>query len=173
MGKEKKETVWVYGSEFGWVRLKHAGLYDLDTLLGAAKSWFMSKKYFIQEAEHTEAVKGGGKEIVFLWQPFRDVTDYVRFKFEFQVIIYREVDVVVESDGKKVKMQQGDIEVRFRNSMVKNYRQTFRGPGKEFMRQTYEKYLIRRELDDYQNKLTGEGAEFWDVIKGVLGGFKR
>ena len=173
MGREKTETVYTHGTAVAWIRLKHSGLYDLEALLGAAKGWFLGHKYYLIDTEHTEGVKSSGKEIRITWTAQREVNDYIRFKVEFEVVVLREIDVLVEENGKKTKKQQGDVEVRFRAAMLKNYRKTFRGMGKEFMRQTYEKYLIRRELDAYQQKLTTEAQEFWDAMKGVLGSFTR
>ena len=173
MGKEKQEKINVHGGSINWVRLKYSGLYDIEKLMGAARQWFLDHKYIVIESEHSEAVKGSGREIRFEWKPERKVTDYIKFMFEFEVVILREVDVVVEEQGRKNKMQQGDLELRFRTAMAKNYRKTFKGVGKEFLRQTYEKYLIKRELEGYEAKLNSEGDEFWDLMKQVLGSFKR
>jgi len=153
--------------------LKYSCIYDLDALLGAARGWFKTMKYFVVDAEHTEAVKSSGKEIIIVWKPTKNVNDYVQFQFEFEISISKEFDVLVEEDGRKVKKQQGDMEIRFKNAMSKNYRQTFRGAGKEFLRRTYEKYLIRSELDDYRKKLGIEGEEFWTLIKKTVGGFTK
>ena len=172
MGKEKTEEVYTHGGKIAWIRLKHSGLYDLEALLGAARGWFFGHKYYIIDNEHSEGVKSGGKEIRVLWTAMRDVTEYIRFKVEFEVMVLREIDVLVEENGKKTKKQQGDLEIRFRASIMKNYRKTFHGAGKEFMRQMYEKYLIRRELKGYEDKLTNEGNELWEAMKGVLGSFK-
>jgi len=173
MGKERQETVWIFGTDVQWFRIKHSGLYDMDKLLTAAKGYLSSKRYITVDAEHTEAVKGGGKEIRIEWKPFRNVNDYLKFNLNFEVTVWRELDVLVDENGKKVKMQQGDLEVRFKASMAKNYRKTFRGPGKEFLRQTYEKYLIRRDLEQYEKVLQQEAEEFVDTIKMVLGSFRR
>ena len=173
MGAEKNDKNFGHGSDISWVRLKYSGLYDLDALLGAARGWFNRSKYFVIDAEHSEAVKSSGKEITVVWRPVRSVNDYVQFQFEFEISITKEIDVLVEEHGKKVKKQQGDMEIRFKNAMAKNYRQTFRGPTKEFLRQTYEKYLIRSELDDYRRKLMVEGEDFWTTIKKTVGGFTK
>ena len=173
MGHEKSEKNYGHGGAISWVRLKYSGLYDLDALLGAARGWFNKMKYFVIDTEHSEAVKSSGKDITIIWEPERNVNDYVKFQFKLEISIYREIDVLVEEHGKKVRKQQGDMEIRFRNVMVKNYRQTFRGPAKEFLRKTYEKYLIRSELDDYRRKLMAEGEDFWTAIKKTVGGFTK
>lgn len=173
MRKEQSDTFWVHGGPNQFIRMKHSGLYDLEFLMRSARGWFGARGYYVIESEHSEAVKGAGKEMKFDWQVVRYVTDYVQFKFQFEVVVYREVDVVVEENEKKKRMQRGDLEARFRTSMVKNYRKTFRGPGSEFLRQTYERYLIKRELEGYEAKLNAEGDEFWDMVKRILGGFTR
>lgn len=171
MGKEKSEKVDVHGP--GYFRLKHSGLYDLHSLLQQATSWLLEMDYIPSKAEHTESVKSSGKDIKIIWTPFRNVTEYLRFSMTIEFLIFRQIDVVVEEKGGKAKRQQGDLEIRYKSEMVKNYRQTFRGAGKELARQTYEKYLIKRELEEYEEKLRNEGDILLDHFKRVLGSFRR
>ena len=173
MGLEKEKEIFVHGSKVRWLRLKHSGLYDIEKLLSVAKAWFNERKYTFVETEHSEAVKSAGKEGKMSWTPFRNINNYLRYWFEFEIVIYREVDVVAEDGGRKLRMQQGDLEFRLKTKIIKNYRNTFRGPGKEFMRQTYEKYLIRRELRDHMIKLQAEGDDLLNEVKKVLGSFRR
>lgn len=153
--------------------MKHSGLYNLHELLNATRGFLQGKGYFIMDSNHSESVKSSGKEISFEWKAVRNVTDYLQFFFQVEIVILREVDVLVEEQGHKVRMQQGDIEVRFKTWMNKNYRQTFHGPTKEFLRQTYEKYIIKQQLSGYEGKLNNDGDAFWDLIKKTLGGKTR
>lgn len=153
--------------------MKHSGLYDLHHVLNTTRGFLQGKGYFIMDNGHSESVKSSGKEITFEWKAVRSVTDYVQFFFQVEIVILREVDVVVEQNDRKVRMQQGDIEVRFRTWMNKNYRQTFHGATKEFLRQTYEKYIIKQQLSSFEGKLNNDGDAFWDLIKKTLGGRTR
>lgn len=171
MGKEKDEKVSIYGPAF--VRIKHSGLYDIEQLIGDIKGWVFSKKYIPAEEEHTENVKPAGKEIRYVISPLRNVTDYIRFAITVEISIYREMDVVLEEETGKTPKQRGDLEVRVKATMIKNYKSTFRGASKEFLRRTYEKYLIKSQLEEYEQKLKDDVDELLDIIKASLQAHRR
>jgi hypothetical protein len=169
MGDEQKEKIKVRIL----TRIAHSGLYDFEGFLSSVKEFFIERKYGIGDIEHSEMVKPAGKELKVDFLIFKDVNDYVRYEYSFEIVIYRQIDVMVEVNGKKVKRQQGDMEVRFSSIMWKNHRLTFKGPGSNFLRKTYERYLIRRELKTYKGALFKEGGEFADHLKKVLGEYSR
>lgn len=174
MGKEKKEEVFVLGGKRQLLRVTYSGIYDFKALIGNIKSYLNHKNYVIADEEHTESVKPNGREIKIVMSPFRDVDEYVKFKMNFIILFFRELDVIVEEDGRKVKKQQGDVEFWVKCSIQKNYKKTFaKSKFGEFMRQTYEKYLTKSRLENYENKLLKEAQDLVDEVKKSLGLLKR
>ena len=174
MGKEKKPVIGVVGGGRQLLRITYSGIFDVDELFGAIKSFFNERKYtFIQE-EHTETIKTSGREIKINISPERNVDEYVKFKINLEVLGWRCTDVLIDEDGKKVKKQRGDLEIRFKSSMAKNYKKTFKGNKfGEFLRQTYEKYITKDRLSKYEDKLTDETNELINRIKTTLGQYTR
>jgi len=171
MGKEKERENIVHGNKRAGFQITYDGVYDLDELLRAITGWFSQWVYDVAPEEHSEKVGSDGKEMKVIIKAFRKVTEYVKFAVEVEIVIYREVDVVVDYKGKNLKQQKGEVQVRVKTAMQKNWLKTF-SAGQEFLRQTYEKYLIRRELEGYREKIRQEGNDFLDTIKGVLGSFR-
>ena len=169
MGLESGEENYVVGSKRGWALVKYSGTYDLKALTDAIRNYWMSHYYLINDKEHSEKVSSAGKEIKFDMEAFRGISLYLRFFVQVEVVIYRNVDVLVEKEGKKVKMQQGDMEVRFKAHLKKNYKGTFKSGGfQKFLRHIYERFIIPNSLRKYRFKLQKETEALMDEVKNVL-----
>ncbi len=171
--KERTEDVYVTGGPRRYFRIMYSGIYDIDTILANISKWLSRRKYAPIVSEHTEGVTSAGLNVRMIMIPFRNVNEYIRFFIEIEIDILRGVDVLVEENGRQIKKQKGDIEIRTRSFMRKNYRMTFKGRGKEFFRRTYEAYVIKQELDNYEAKLRDETKELLDFIGEVLQKFRR
>ena len=166
---EKALKNYVTGSSRGWALIRHSGIYDLELLTGKIREWFLNRTYLMEEREHSEAVKTSGKELKFDIAAFRKVSDYVIFHIDIETVILRNLDILVEEDGKKVKKQQGDMDIRIKAYIGKNYQNTFKGGIQEFLRIIYERFIARSVLRNYRIKLSKETESLIEEIKEVLG----
>lgn len=175
MGSEKKLENYVMGSKRGAALIKYSGIYDLPLLVQSTRTWLLKREYLLIDKEHTEAVKTSGKEIKFDITAFRNVSDYVKFSIEIEIIILRSIDILVEENGEKVKKQQGDVEIRVKAFVQKNYKNTFKATSKfqEFLRQIFEKYIVKSTLGKYKEKLLDEVQSYIDEIKECMELTKR
>ncbi len=173
MGKEKKEEVFVHGGERGWTAIKYSGIFDLRELVNAINSCLSDRNYIPVQVEHSEKITTAGREVIIDIEPFRDVTEYVRFSLRVTIIVLRMVDVIVEEEGRKVKKQKGDLEFMIKSSIKKNWKKTFsKSSSGEFFRQTYEKYMAKKVLLGYEDKVEAEANEIINKVKEVLHSFK-
>ncbi len=174
MGKEKSEKIFVYGGDRAFTRIHLSGIYDYEQLLRGMQQYFFDRNYYVTGQEHSEAVRASTRDFVIDWFVFRDVTDYIRFVFNVDVWIMRQHDIIVEEHGKQVKKQQADIEVRFKASMVKNYKNTFKKTAMgKFLRETYEKYVVKQQLEHFEDKLKAEADGFLDAVKNMVSSIKK
>ena len=173
MGKEKKEEVYVHGGDRGWTTIKYSGIFDFNELMNSINSYLGDRNYIPVQKEHSEKITPAGREVVIDIEPFRDVTEYVRFNIRVSVLVFRMVDVMVEEEGRKVKKQKGDLEFMIKANIKKNWKKTFsKTSSGEFFRQTYEKYFTKKMLSDYEDKLEAEANELIKRVKEVLHSFK-
>ena len=164
MGKEKETENIVHGNKRAGFQITYDGVYDLDELLRAITEWFSQWVYDVAPEEHSEKVGGDGKELKIIIKAFRKVTEYVKFVVDVEIVILREVDVVVDYKGKNLKQQKGEVQVRVKTMMQKNWMKTF-SDKQEFLRQTYEKYIMKKTLSNYEDKLRLEGDSLIRLIK--------
>ncbi|MBS3143996.1 hypothetical protein J4208_00255 [Candidatus Woesearchaeota archaeon] len=170
MGDEKKTDVYAIGAQRASSVIKYSGTFDILELLGGIKGWYAKRYYELTEKEHSEAVKSSGKELVIEYEGVKKVTEYVTFKAVVKIVIYRLIDVLVETPQGKEKRQQAELDIGVKSWLSKNYKDTFKKSSKtqEFFRQVYERFIGKNHLDDLKTKLTNETLMLMDEIKTTL-----
>lgn len=166
MVNEKKLEVGVL-SPFYLIR--HEGLVDFDKLFNEMTSWFESYDYDLTIKNITKSVKPDGGEIKIELLAEREVSPYIKFKFECELILLRGREVQV---GKK-RMRKGLLEIRIKSMYEKNWKETF---GKtsfpQFLRELYERFIAKNVISAFEVKLWKEGNELIEAVKEVLESFK-
>ena len=162
MGKESKNPRYIFGDKKGFYKIEHSGLYDFKKILNGLKAKFNELDYFLIGKEHTETVKPGGKDMKYVWVSTREVTEYIKFQIDITIIVYRQIDVIV--DGKK--MQKGDFIFQFKASMEKNYKKSFKDTKfGEIQRHVYEKTIVQEKLDNSEDLLEEEAKDLIKIVK--------
>jgi len=165
MGKEKQPEVGVTP----WHEIRKHGVYDLEKLYHALKEELKSTGYSFREKDVTDKTDPGAREHKIIWTAERNVDAYVKFLIDIEFWIWRGVNVIVEEDGRRRKMQKGDFTIRIKSKFKKNWNNSFGSSGfQEFLRQVYEKYAIKQRLINYESKLWNETYRLIDLIREIL-----
>lgn len=165
MGKEKQLEIGVVP----WHEIRKQGIYDLEKLYSALKTEIKKMGYSFREKGITDKTDPGAREHKIEWSAERDVDSYVRFIIDIEFWIWRGVNVIVEEDGKRRKMQKGDFALRIKSKFKKNWNKSFEDSGfQEFLRQVYERHLVKQRLMNYEEKLWNETYRLIDLIRETL-----
>tara|TARA_Y100000310_G_scaffold344346_2_gene456614 strand:- start:16371 stop:16898 length:528 start_codon:yes stop_codon:yes gene_type:complete len=174
MGFESSSKNYVVGSERGWALIKYIGVYDFDLILKTITNEWGKKYYTLIDKEHSEKVNADGSDIKIDRVAFRNASWFVRFFMQVELVVPRNVNVMVEVDGKKVKKQQGDLEIRIKAHLEKDYKGTFKNSKfKKFLMHIYERFIAYQELRRLRNKLRRETEFLIEELKNVLDLNKR
>lgn len=167
MGKEKKRTIEVIEGQI----IKHIGLFDFNGILDTINAWFSKHNYDFFQKGHSQKPKPAGAYFEGTWKGTKEVTEYVRFNLQIDIWLRDMQDVAIEKDGKTKKINKGNIEITFNSSMDKDYKDIFsnrKGETTEFykfVREMYEKYIIKSNMSSYEDKLLDETQDFIEAIK--------
>lgn len=154
----------------GITHLRKEGFYTPEALYGLVNGWYGENKYAVIKEDHTRKIAPDGGEIKVNWEGFRNVDTYFRFWIKIELWVWKGVDVLVEKDGKKQKMNKGKIEFQFKSWLQKNYRQTFSVTRfGNFLRRFYEKYVVKERYEAMEKKLYFETQ---DLIAQVQEGLE-
>lgn len=149
MGKEKKQEIVAFGT-----KLTHYAKLDIYGLLKSAPTFFKTYKYDFWEKAHAEKPDGVGYTVESEWNASREVNDYVQFNIELKFWI-RDATKLVYDDG--TSTYKGRVVITILGKIKKNYKGTFgKSKSEELMKQLYEKYIRRKELLGYEDKLADE-----------------
>lgn len=150
-------------------KLKQSGFWKYSDVYTFAFNWLKDNSYEIKEELYSEKLSTNGKEVIIKWSASKEVTDYFQYKISLDWHILGMKDAEVEIDGKKVKTNKGEVEIKFKGEIIKDYEKRWEDkPIWKFLRGIYEKYIIRETIDEYENELKDEVKKIIKDIKSFL-----
>jgi len=165
MPKEKDKKIYIHGQEKFSRSIKHNGLYDLKKIISVSNAYLKRLKYDVLDKQHEEKTKANGMEISVVMAAKREISIYIQYMIEIKIHIMNQIDVLLD----KKKLQKGRMEVLIKVYMEKNYKKTFKDTKfSESLRRIYDKFIVKKELDAYEDDLKIESNDLVDLIKEQL-----
>lgn len=151
-------------------RIKYEGVFDAKGLFDVITSWASDKGYWVVEKSHVESLKNDGKFIEFNLNPvFKKVTDYAKFVFKLKIQLSDIKDVVVEQDHRKVKLQDGKVNIRIDANLETDYEGKWENkPFLYFLRTVFEKYVFGSSLARFDSQIREDGSVLETNLKSFL-----
>ncbi|MDP4012128.1 MAG: hypothetical protein Q8R00_00785 [Candidatus Nanoarchaeia archaeon] len=164
MGSEKKRTLKPYN-----YHVIHKGFVDVDELVEAITSWLEEYKYDYGFKKISQSVKEDGGEIEIDIVSEKEISPYVKFNIEIGIWLLKGQKVMVEKETGKKSGRAGKLEVQIKGSMEKDYNEMYeKNNFTKFLREIYERYIIKNVLSGMEAKIYIEGEKLGKVINKVL-----
>ncbi len=151
--------------------IKYNGVFNFRDFYSFCHDWLIEETAmdFITEEEYSEKIKGPEKEIKVVWAASKKLTDYFKFDFKLEMTIRGLKDVEINQDGKKIKTNNGDVKLKAKGVLVRDYAGKFEKTGfLKFIRAIYEKWIITSRIDQLEGKVAGDSDEFLAQAKAYL-----
>lgn len=150
-------------------KLKQAGIFNFKDFYSFSYDWLVEENYDVFERRYSEKVAGDSKDIEIEWEAMKEVSDYFRFVIKMEWKILGMKKVKVKRGDKEETMDTGSVEIKFSGTIVKDYESRWEStPVLKFMRGVYDRYIIKRRIDEYEIKLMGEIEELIAQCKSFL-----
>jgi len=150
-------------------KFKQKGIFDFKDFYAFAYDWLNGEGYNVTENVYSEEITGDSKKIEIEWVAKKKISDYFRFVIKINWMIIGLKNVEVEREGKKLKMNSGQVEVKISGVLEKDYENKWEDhPFWKFLRGVYDRYIIRSRIEQYEDKLEGEVDEFIAQCKAYL-----
>ncbi len=151
-------------------KIKHNGLFDFKELYRFCYVWLTDYGYSVTEKKYSEKAKpDGSKDLEIEWEAKKKISDYFRFIIKITWRIIAMTKTEAEYEGKKVKMEKGDLEISFKAVLEKDYEHRWESsPFLKFLRSVYDRYIIKGRIKDYEDRLTEEVDELIAQAKSFL-----
>jgi hypothetical protein len=153
-------------------KIVHAGIFDFKENYRFMYEWLRSHDYLVLEKKYTEKVRpDGGKFLEIRWTAYKIISKYFRFKMQLILKAPYMSSAEVQEGSIKVKRDKGEIEIRFDPGVfLETDYENHWGKNKfvKFLRDIYDKYIIRSRIEAYEDMLKDESDEFANQIKAFL-----
>lgn len=157
--------------------IKHRGFLDFEKLLKSIRQWFIDEDFgSINIPVHLQKYPTTtGVEHEFRYKCEKVVTEYVKFNFEIFMRAFNLRDIEIVHEGKKMKMQEGQIMIEIIPSLELDWQKRFSGPApwKSFLAaldEFYRNYIIKYKICDYwDDMILLKSAQLARTIRETLG----
>ncbi len=151
-------------------KIKSKGFFDFPEFYKFCYLWLNEEKEFdLAETAYKEKIKGDAKEIDIEWKGSSKRTDYFKFEIKVEFKILGLTDVEIVKDGIKIKTNNGEVELKIKGTLVRDYDGKFeKSSTQKFLRSVYEKWIIPSRIDEYETKLISTCDEFLSQAKAFL-----
>lgn len=157
--------------------VKHRGFFDYSKLLQAIRQWYVDNEFdnFDIGSYKQKFPTATGTEHEAEMSGSKRVTDYFKIKIEIFMRVYNLRDIEIIQDGKKLKLQEGQVQIEVRPAYDLDWQKKFQGKGKwgdflKALQEFYHKYIIKYKIGDYwEDMVMMKAGELVNVIKDALG----
>lgn len=157
--------------------VKHRGFFDYSKVQQAIRQWYVDDDYdtFDFKAYKQKFPTPTGTEHEVEITGSKKVTEYVKFRIDVFMRVYNMRDVELVQGGKKVRMQEGQVQVEVRPFLTLDWQFRFEGRGvwRKFLKsleQFYNKYIIKYKIGDYwEDMILAKSGQLAGVIRSALG----
>jgi len=150
-------------------KIKHTGIFDYKEFYRFCYIWLVDQGYLLTEKTYSEKIQPNGKEVEIDWEARRKISDYFRFVIKAKWRILGMTTVEVEENGKKLKMNKGQTEIKVDAILEKDYEHRWENNAfTKFLRGLYDRYIIRGRIDYYEGRIFTEADEFIAQAKAFL-----
>ena len=148
---------------------KMRAIFNLGDTYKHAKEWLDYWKYDVIEKKYKHKETPKGNEIEIIWNATREIDEYTQFLLEIRWLCLGITDVKLDIDGKKVKMQKGEINIFITAYLVLDWQNKWEErPIMKFFRSFFEKYLYHGHIQSLREELWKEGWAFYNEMKAYL-----
>ncbi len=163
---DKKNSMIRIFPQFQPMRLKYKDVFDLKGFYEAVHEWLLENDWKDKETKldywenyYGERIaQGGMREIWIQWRPWKIPNDDMKIEyyldFDWHCIAVTNTEIV--RDGKKIKLNKGEVELKIRAYIEKTYEKELEQYGilkpfvKLFTQKAYNNELEMREKELYQ-----------------------
>jgi len=157
--------------------ITHRGFFNYSALLQAARRWFVEEDFETLDMPlyMQKFPTPTGTEHEFKMKGTKNVTEYVQFKVEFFMRVYNMRDIEIIQDGKKIKLQEGQVWINVIPELVLDWQKRFEGAGpfRNFLKSLddfYRNYIIKYTISDYwEDMVLIKAGQLARIIKETLG----
>ena len=153
------------------LKIAFKGIFDMTDLYKQMKFWLNNKNYGdenkdFKENVYVERLKGDSKQIEIKWITEKKVSDYFKNQIVITFFVVGLKDSETDWKGRKVKTNQGDIEINLSANLITNA--NGRWNNKSLMKRFYDRFVVKDRIENYKIELYKDTYDLQNLIKSIL-----
>ena len=157
--------------------IKHRGFFSYSQLLQSIRGWYVDDDYEVLDipSYKQKFPTATGTEHEMKLHAEKNVTEYVKFHIDIFMRVYNMRDIEIIQDGKKMKLQEGQVQIEVKPMLELDWQKRFKGPDQwkkflGYLDEFYRGYIIKYKIVDYwEDMLLLKSAQLARTIKEALG----
>lgn len=152
-------------------KVKSSGIFSFKDFYKFCYDWLSEEMGLegVSEGKYSEKLSGDTKNIDIEWEGDKKLSDYFKSKVKVAFAIKNLSQIKIKKEGAEVDSNKGDIEIKVKGIIVKDYLGKFDMTGfRKFLRSIYEKYVIPSTIKELKTKIITECDEFLGQAKSYL-----
>ncbi len=153
-------------------KIKYKGTFDLKLLYKKLRDWMKREGYSDPcedggEKKYSERVKPEGKQLEILWGTKKNAeADYFSQQIEISFFINGLKEVEIDKDGRKLKLDSCEIEIKFNSKLVRNAAKQWNEHSVMF--KVYERFLVKHKIEEHKIEVYKDTNKLMDEIKSFF-----
>lgn len=152
-------------------KIKYKGTFDFKLLYKKLREWLMREKYAdpceVGEKKYSEKIKPTGKQMEVVWSTSKkEEGGYFSLIMDIKLFVNNLNEVEVDKDGKKIKLDNCEIEMEFSSKLVRN--PDGKWDENSFMFKAYERYIIADKIEQFKIDVYKDTNKLMDEVKSFL-----
>jgi hypothetical protein len=149
--------------------ISYKGLFSVKELYRMIDFWFMEKGYTKHELRVDEDVSENGKKIYMCKDPYRKISDYIKYVIRTEIECDNVIEVDVEKDGRTVRMNQGECAIFITGYLTTDYEKKWEKNALfYFIRGLFDKYVWKHHNYRGESGLIDECNHLATQVKAFL-----
>ncbi|MFA5142193.1 MAG: hypothetical protein WC471_04455 [Candidatus Woesearchaeota archaeon] len=155
------------------VTVSYSGLFKAKDLLTEINEILTKKNYDKEEKSNTEKVTAKGKNIELKMEYGKRQSSYIKYVIEVELKIKEMKDTVVTKGDRKIKYNEGDIEIEFKSKLKTDLAGKWKSrPDLVFIGHVINKYLYPIYISKEISELKEHTMYVKDSVKAFLNLYK-
>lgn len=157
------------------VKFRRRSIFDLLRLYRMVWYWLEFNNFKAKEDKYIDrTVPGFGKIVEFHWSAKKDQSDYFRYVIKLSALITGLKPVEIEQKGKKIKLDNADIEFRMTAKLVLDPDDKFeKNIFTKMFKPFYEKVIVRKRTEEYKEDIYSKAYTLQEEVKNYLGMYSQ
>ena len=149
--------------------VNYSGPFELKELYLTMDHFFKNHHYDKKENKHYEKRTEDERYIELILEPHKTVSESVKYNLNLVIVIRNLKDIEVNMEGKKRKVQQADVTIRFRAFIATVYPSFYdTWPIVFLLRTLVDKYIYKTQLGQYKDELAADAQQLKQNLKAFF-----